>query len=43
MQGIGDFRQMVNNEDLYPGYSLYVNFRGTLGILYEQFEWLKME
>ena len=24
------------HEDLYPGYSFYVNFRGTLGILYEQ-------
>ena len=24
------------HEDLYPGYSFYVTFRGTLGILYEQ-------
>ena len=24
------------HEDLYPGYSFYVAFRGTLGILYEQ-------
>ncbi len=24
------------HEDLYPGYSFYVSFRGTLGILYEQ-------
>ena len=24
------------HEDLYPGYSFYVQFRGTLGILYEQ-------
>ncbi|EJP73195.1 MAG: putative peptidase M14, carboxypeptidase A, partial [SAR86 cluster bacterium SAR86B] len=24
------------HEDLYPGYSFYVNFKGTLGILYEQ-------
>ena len=24
------------HEDLYPGYSFYINFRGTLGILYEQ-------
>ena len=24
------------HEDLYPGYSFYANFRGTLGILYEQ-------
>ena len=24
------------HEDLYPGYSFYVGFRGTLGILYEQ-------
>tara|TARA_B100001057_G_scaffold496217_1_gene597095 strand:+ start:84 stop:2873 length:2790 start_codon:yes stop_codon:yes gene_type:complete len=24
------------HEDLYPGYSFYIQFRGTLGILYEQ-------
>ena len=24
------------HEDLYPGYSFYVNFRGSMGILYEQ-------
>ena len=24
------------HEDLYPGYSFYVQFRGSLGILYEQ-------
>ena len=24
------------HEDLYPGYSFYISFRGTLGILYEQ-------